>query len=586
MQLFLHQTHHKIADFTAIKDTLQEIMQSADTKVNGLHLFPELFLTGYPLKDLCFDPNFIDRYQKLLSQINEFSSNQAKNPHFLALLGGLDYTFDDNGLPLIIENVIFALTPGTGLKRIYSKQLLPNYDIFDEKKYFSPGKEATIISFAGKNIGVLICEDMWHSSHHSEDPTGKLAQKAQDDQTPLDLVVNLSASPFFLGKGPKRQERAQQLSHFFGTPFAYVNRVGGEDEILFDGDSFVSNGEEIVGRTKLWHSDTLILPCPTYSSKIQGANICKDKVENTWESLMEPRLVKDAQGLRLCSLTDNECFTILQALRLGVVDYAQKIGVNSFLVALSGGMDSALVLTILRLALPKDAKIEAVYMPGLFSASESYDLSYDLCHNLGVPLKTLPIKFFHSSIRNAFADQMQMPLEGLADENIQSRLRGALLYARSNQTGALVLNTSNKSELAVGYSTLYGDSVGALSLLGDLYKTEVFTLARYINKQYNNPIPLGIIDRPPSAELRENQQDSESLPPYERLDAILEGILSYAYHLNDLKIAESSREEITKIYDLIRKSEYKRTQFCPILKVKPKSLGFGHRVPLTQEWKN
>jgi NAD+ synthase (glutamine-hydrolysing) len=255
---------------------------------------------------------------------------------------------------------------------------------------------------------------------------------------------------------------------------------------------------------------------------------------------------------------------------------------NKFLVALSGGIDSALVLTIAKLALKTGQSLEAIYMPSIFSAPLSTQLCEELCHNLGLPLSYLPIKFLHSSVKNAFQGTFQEKFEGFVDENIQSRLRGTLLYTRSNQTGAMVLNTSNKSELAVGYSTQYGDSVGALSILGDLYKTEVYQLCDFINNRFNHPIPAAIIERGPSAELRENQLDQDSLPPYSRLDGMLEGILSYRFGKSELMKLGFAENEVIKVLELYSKSEYKRRQFCPILKVKAKSFGFGYRVPINK----
>jgi NAD+ synthase (glutamine-hydrolysing) len=247
-------------------------------------------------------------------------------------------------------------------------------------------------------------------------------------------------------------------------------------------------------------------------------------------------------------------------------------------------MDSALVLAITKLSLKPGQSVEAIYMPSIHSASLSTQLSEEMCRRLDIPLSYLPIKFLHSTVKNTFTQTFAEPFEGLTDENVQSRLRGALLYTRSNQTGAMVINTSNKSEIAVGYSTQYGDSVGAISLLGDLYKTEVYGLANFVNKHFNSPIPEGIIDRGPSAELRANQLDQDSLPPYSRLDTILEGILSYRLGKHQLMELGLPEKEIIKVLELYSKSEYKRAQFCPILKVKAKSFGFGYRVPISKSY--
>jgi NAD+ synthase (glutamine-hydrolysing) len=576
MQLHLHQTHQTVADFEAIYEALHNCLASGE----GLHLFPELFLTGYPLQDICLQRDFIHRYVELLERIDAWSQSQPRKDTSVALIGGLAYQFDSQGLPLIIENVIFSLVPGKPLERLYAKRLLPNYDIFDEEKYFCAGRESAIAEILGKRVGLMICEDMWPSTTHEADPTRDL--KALADSTgPLDLVVNLSASPWFVNKAQKRYQKARDISLYLNAPFAYVNRVGGEDEVLFDGKSFVVVGEEIIAKGEDFKAHTLSLALPAMPaspSKFEPARL----KENTWEAFFSPALIKNKEGqTRLVQLNSESCEELVTALGFGIQEYARKCGFSNFLVALSGGIDSALVLTLMKLNLLPGQSLEAIFMPGLFSAPESYDFSFDLCRRLGIKLTSLPIKFFHSSMRNAFKDSFGTALEGLADENIQSRLRGNLLYARSNQTGAMVLNTSNKSEIAVGYSTLYGDSVGAISVLGDLYKSEVFALAHHINRTHGELIPPGIISRLPSAELRADQHDQQSLPPYERLDAILEGLLSY--RLSPQEIADRGFEEaeVAKVYGLYRKSEYKRGQFCPILKVRPKSFGFGYRVPIT-----
>jgi len=581
MQINLHQTNHSIGDFQGIFSYFEETFQNDATK--GLHIFPELFLTGYPLQDLCLQKTFIDPYLLLIKKLNKWSKTTFKaKEDILLLFGGLDYEFDEKGLPLKIRNVIYALQPGEEMKKVYTKKLLPNYDIFDEEKYFTPGTETVVYEFDGNNIALLICEDMWMSSHHEIDPVQDLKDLIKQDNLNIDLVVNLSASPFHLGKDHKRQRRAIEISNLLKAPFAYVNRVGGEDEILFDGASFMVNGSTMLQTAKMFEQDICSLEVPKYENK-EKAKIDKG-LENTWESLFDPDLIEKSGELpTLRELSDEDCDEILNALKFGIQEYAKKTGFKKFDVALSGGIDSALVLTIMRLILDDDQELEAIYMPGFFSAGLSYDLSYELCKNLGVKMHTLPIKFFHSAIRNQFEQTFSTAIDGLADENIQSRLRGSLLYARSNQRGSMVLNTSNKSEIAVGYSTLYGDSVGAISVLGDLYKSEVFRLCHHINKKYGNIIPEQIITRPPSAELREDQEDAQSLPPYDRLDAMLEGFLSYRKSPQDLVSLGFDDKEIKKVYGLYQNSEYKRNQFCPIIKLKSKSFGFGYRIPICKK---
>ncbi|TDJ09576.1 MAG: NAD(+) synthase [Deltaproteobacteria bacterium] len=578
--LKIHQTHHTIADFEEIKDYCLEVLENP---TKGLHLFPELYLTGYPLQDLLLQKSFIERYQDMLELISEHSLGLELDESKALLMGGLKYTIGEEGLPFKIENVIFELVPGKPLKDIYTKRLLPNYDIFDEKKYFTPGDECGLWQFEDKNIALMICEDMWPSNAHPIDPAYDMQLTLQKKKLDLDLIINLSASPYHLGKGEKRIKRGCEISGSLGAPFVYINRVGGEDEILFDGRSFLVNEDELIWEGKQFELD--VSECPLPHKKPPKYKLDDTAVlENTWESLFSPQLMKAGPSHPILQpLDDTDCAKTLNALKFGIQEYARKSDVNKFLVALSGGIDSALVLTILKLCLQEGQELEALFMPGYYTVPASYDLSEKLCKNLNVPLKVLPIKFFHASIRNAFGDCLSAPLEGLADENIQSRLRGALLYARSNQTGSLVFNTSNKSELAVGYSTQYGDSVGALSVLGDLFKSEVFNLAGYINKKYNNLIPKEILLRPPSAELRDDQFDEQTLPAYEVLDGILEGLLSYRLSPKDLINLGFPREEVEKTFNLYQRVEFKRFQFCPIIKIKAKSFGFGYRIPICKK---
>lgn len=577
MQLNLHQTHHEIADFEGIFKYLTTSFQSGNQE--GLHLFPELFTTGYPLQDLPLKKTFIDDYQAFLEDLSVWSERQLKSKSPLALLfGGLRYEFDSLGWPSHIENVMYMLEPGKKLRCVYTKQLLPNYDLYEEKKYFTPGNQTQILDIQGKKVALLICEDIWFSHLHETDPVELLHETG----TTCDLVVTINASPWHLNKVEWRVNRVLEISQLLKAPAVYVNRVGAEDEILFDGHSFLVDGNSVVAMGQGFKSQILSLPLPKYMApEKQNVRIYHSST-NSWSAIFSTRLSIDT--LKLTPMGEAGCREVLDGLLLGIKDYAQKNGLTKFTIALSGGMDSALVLTILKiLQKTTPIEIEAVFMPGFFSSSISFDLSYDLCRNLGIKLTTMPIKFIHSAIRSAYKDNFQAELKGLADENIQSRLRGALIYLRSNDVNSAVLNTSNKSELSVGYSTIYGDSVGALSVLGDLYKLEVFELAHYINHHYGNLIPADIIARPPSAELRDNQEDSQSLPPYDRLDPILEALLSSRFSPQDLIKRGHNKDEVLKVYQLLTKSEYKRKQFCPIIKVKPKSFGFGHRVPISKK---
>lgn len=572
--IHLHQTHHTLADFEGIFQSLGEI-----SGIEGLHLFPELYLTGYPLQDLVLQRPFIESYLTHLEELEIWAKKQTKSS-WRALVGGLHYELEESGLPQKIQNIIFEVIPGEGLKRLYTKRLLPNYDIFDEEKYFSPGHENAFYEFNGEIFGLLICEDMWPSSVHELDPCKVMYDEVLEKKMNLSGIINLSASPFDVSKKKKRLERAQNISLLFKSPFIYLNRVGGEDEVLFDGGSFVKAGADLLVELKYFEADSQSVTLEKLSREYQEGPAFK--ASNTWEGLFSPQLNLASTPASLKSWSDEDCAIVLKALQFGLQEYARKNGFKKFLVALSGGMDSALVLAITKLSLLPGQEVEAIYMPSIHSSSLSTQLSERMCQKLSIPLSYLPIKFLHAAVKNAFTQSFKEPFAGLTDENVQSRLRGTLLYTRSNQTGAMVINTSNKSELAVGYSTQYGDSVGAVSLLGDLYKSEVYRLAQYLNENFNSPIPDGIINRGPSAELRDNQLDQDSLPPYERLDAILEGILSYRLGKKQLAELGFSQEEILRVLNLYLKSEYKRAQFCPIIKVKSKSFGFGYRMPMSK----
>ncbi|MBF0359457.1 MAG: NAD(+) synthase [Oligoflexia bacterium] len=620
IQLNIHQTHHSVADFPKIKNYLIDHFKSIkqDDQKLQLHLFPELFLTGYPLQDLCLNRSFILAYQKLIADINYWSEheNNCNKTSTLLLMGGLDYTFDNNkdndndNWPLEIKNVIYKLVPGEKLTPIYSKILLPNYDIFDEKKYFTPGETPQILQWNNKHLALMICEDMWPSSAHKVNPLDEIDKYIHEKKINLDLIINLSAGPYHINKNWIRINQGQYISKRFKAPFAYVNRVGGEDEILFDGQSFIVNEDNFIIKANAFKAQLLSINLTDTSSlNTQGTQYAQNthhnsKVkikDNIWAQLYSPEIVIPTAPANtdlnkklpiLPEWSNGECQEAIDALIFGLNEYAQKSNFNNFLIALSGGMDSCLTLALAHFCskakgrsntTSNTIKVEAIFMPSKYSSTLSYQLSKDLCNNLNIPLHYLPIKFLHSSCQKAIEETFKLPFVGLADENIQSRLRGMLLYARSNQTNALVINTSNKSELAVGYSTMYGDSVGGISLLGDLYKTEVYQLANYINHAYNNLIPQEVISRAPSAELRENQTDMMSLPPYERLDVILEGILSYHMSASELINLGFSKEEVLKTFKLYYNSEYKRKQFGPIIKIKSKSFGFGYRVPINKD---
>ena len=578
MQLILHQTHHKLADFNEIFTDLLADLKKPSSKLNDLelHIYPENYLTGYPLQDLALQKQFVDDYCSSLAALSTKIQKLKPNKNLVFLVGGLKYHFDDKNHVRKITNVIYQITPGQEIAAVYAKKLLPNYDIFEEKKYFKPGDQSGHITIGDYNLAVMICEDMWPGVTHDEDPVQDLVGKKYD------LIINLSASPFFKGKQEKRIGRAQEISKLLKAPFAYVNRVGGEDEILFDGGSFVTTHNEVITCSPRFTAHTQSVNIndfkQTKKAESQTSTNC-----SSWENLYQVDDHTEDKNNAITKMTDQECQEVLGAISFGMLEYMNKCGFKTLSVALSGGIDSAAVLAIAAMTLRDPSLIEPIYMPSQYSADLSRELCEQLCENLGLRLRHFPIKFLHSTARTQFVQHLGSEVSGLTDENLQSRLRGLLIYGRSNQTGSMVLNTSNKSEIAVGYSTQYGDSVGAISLLGDLFKSQVYDLVDYINRTYNNIIPQDLVDRKPTAELREGQTDEQSLPPYERLDAILEGFLSYQKSSDDLVKEGFNKEEITKVASLILKSEYKRKQFCSIIKIDAKSFGFGYRVPITKK---
>ena len=577
--LHLHQSHHPLGD---LRGRFQHIKKVLEEGQPGLHVFPEMHLTGYPLKDLCLHRSFITEYQEIFEEFKNSIATYFLNPKQLILCGGLKYELNSKGLPQTLQNVIYRIQSGRVPEPIYSKVSLANHDIFDEFKYFTPGEKGAVIDFEGKLLGLTICQDMWPNFFlKPEGGISKLKSKLKNQK--LDLIVNLSSSPFGLNKKQERLKLAQSISYQFDVPFAYVNSVGGEDEILLDGNSFIVNGHQILAEGKAFEADLITYELKEErSSKINGSAQSAKTISSPWDILLRPGLDQSQIPYKLKNLSEEQCKQLLHALVFGLQEYIKKSKFKKVLIGLSGGIDSAVVLALAKLALTSKQHLETMYMPSSYSTELSQKLAQKMCKTLQVPLYEASISDLHALISKLFEDKFSEKLKGLADENIQSRLRGTLLYTRSNQTQALVINTSNKSEIAVGYSTQYGDSVGALSPLGDIYKSEVYQLANYINSQYGVMIPEEILERPPSAELRHQQKDSDHLPPYTTLDALLEALLSYKYSdSKELETAGFKKEDIYRVQKLYRNSEYKRRQFCPILKVKTKSFGFGYRMPLT-----
>lgn len=523
-------------------------------------VFPELTLIGYPPNDLLLRKGFVEEQQDYLEQIRSLT---LMNPNLHIVIGGVCRN-ERVGKPF--HNTAFVYRDGQEILR-YHKQLLPTYNVFDENRYFEAGhNEQTNFFYLDQTlIGILICEDCWNNEAitkaplYSTDPVHTLTNGAGD----LSLVITLNASPSHVGKNFERYEMYKTLSKRCGPAFLYVNQVGAQDDLVFDGHSFYVNGDFI-----------------EFASGYIEENFYIEINENK------------KQNLPLKVPQRNYWYNMMEHLKLGLKDYCAKTGFKSVVVGSSGGIDSALVLAIAKEALGAE-NVFAVTMPSKYSSSGSVDDSVTLCNNLGISLFARPIKEDVTVSIESFEDSFAALPSRLTIENMQARIRGRILMEFSNHFGAMVLSTGNKSESSVGYCTLYGDTNGGLALISDLYKMEVYGLAKFYNEQKgDNVIPKNIIDKAPSAELWEGQKDEDSLPPYPILDAVLKLYLENDYLSNDEreqlvdKISVMSINDIKRILNMVDKAEFKRKQCPPTIRVHNRAWGFGRNLPIAKKVKH
>ncbi len=511
--------------------------QARDHLHADLIVFPELSLTGYPPEDLLLRPSFIRQAESILQ-------------HLCSEMHGIVTVV---GCPLATSKGLYnsAVVMGDGvILATYNKQLLPNYSVFDEKRYFLPGKEPLVVVVSGVHLGITICEDIWHPG-----PVVRVAKAGAQ------LLINLNASPYHIGKWDQRLEILRQRVRESNVPIVYVNLFGGQDELVFDGGSLVISPD-----------GSLVRQAPFFSTGLYTADF----------HISEAGLIP-IKG----DIAEKPGFEqgIYQALVLGVRDYVEKNGFPGVIIGLSGGIDSALTLVIAVDALGAQ-RVEAVLMPSRYTADISNVDAELEAKILGVKYHTLPIepvfKSFLQTLKPVFAGLPQ----DISEENIQARCRSLLLMAISNKTGKMVLTTSNKSETSVGYSTLYGDMAGGFAPIKDILKTTIYRLAHYRNR-LSPVIPQRVFDRPPSAELRKNQTDRDSLPPYEILDAILHGYIEQDLSVNELISIGFDRGTVERIARLVSSNEYKRRQAAPGIKITSRAFGRDRRYPITsgyQEW--
>lgn len=552
MKIALAQINPTVGDFTGNIKKILDFAARASEQGAELVVFPELAVCGYPPADFLEKNAFVERAVQAVREIAAWTAEQGRP----ALLVG-SVTPAASQIGKRVSNVAVLLSQGKQAF-VQQKMLLPFYDVFDEQRYFEPATSQSLTFLGDQPLAITICEDAWNDKDfwprqlYPVDPVDALMQQWQADAEHLDryprLILNISASPFSEGKPAIRQRMLAAIAQRHRAFVVLVNQVGGNDGLVFDGSSLVLDPSgKVVGRGACLSEDLVIVDVPRAAETAPGP--C-DEVAEIW-----------------------------QALVLGTRDYVRKCGFSKVLIGLSGGIDSALVAAIAVEALGAENVI-GVGMPSEYSSLGSIEDARKLAHHLGIRFELLPIHDVFAQFQKVLEPLFAGTPFGLAEENLQSRIRGTLLMAVSNKFGALVLTTGNKSEMSVGYCTLYGDMVGALAVIGDIYKTRVYQLAHYANRS-REVIPQNTITKPPSAELRPGQQDTDSLPPYDVLDPIL-----MAYVERFLSAEQIAREQnvdlalVRSVLKLVEKSEYKRQQAAPVLKVTPKSFGIGRRFPI------
>jgi NAD+ synthase (glutamine-hydrolysing) len=540
------------------KQTILDCFEAAEEKETDILIFPELALTGYPPEDLLLRESFVGKNFAVLEELAEFSSTTS------GLVGFVDRNLDDNHIDKQKRHIAnaAAIIQNGDVKGIYHKCFLPNYSVFDEARYFAKGNNpGNVFWYEDVGIGISICEDIWIEE-------GPALQQVENGAS---LIININASPYDQNKTDLRKELVINQAKKLGVPIIYLNMVGGQDELVFDGGSFVVDGK-----------GGILYQAQQFEEELFYIDLDLEVKEQPKGSTLEIRQkgfeLEPLQSALL--LSKNE--SLYSALKLGLFDYVSKNNFKKVLVGLSGGIDSALTATIAVDALGSENVI-GVALPSKYNKEESLVDARLLAENLEIEFKVIKIEEIVNIFRNTLKESVDEELGQTTDENIQSRVRGNILMALSNQTGAMVVSTGNKSEMAVGYSTLYGDLAGGFALLKDLYKTEVYNLANFRNS-ISNVIPQNTIDKEPSAELRPDQFDKDSLPEYELLDEILRMYIE----------EDSSSEKIIStgideniVYDVLSKvdrNEYKRKQVAPGVKLTEKAFGKDRRMPITNTY--
>ena len=595
MRIALAQINPTVGDIARNAETILRFTADAKRRGATMVVFPELAITGYPPKDLLLKPQFVEDNLRALREIAA-----RIDPGIDAVVGYAERNEKPVGRPL--HNAVALLRGGRVVSRHF-KTLLPTYDVFDESRYFEPGpvNETENLVRVGRDgtpltAGLTICEDLWNDE--------KLIPRRLYHQNPIadlqaagaQLLINASASPFVVGKHAFRLELFGSQVKRFGCPLVYVNQVGGNDELVFDGNSCAFDRDgNLVANAKDFEEDLLvvdfdartmsfargtepgradpIVPQPRHSPGVPNASRTSGPTGPTRSGS-----VPSADG------RETAVRTVHDALVLGLRDYVRKCGFKSVVLGLSGGIDSALTAALAVSALGKD-KVFGVAMPSRFSSEHSVNDALALAANLEIPIDVIAIGEIHQAFETTLAEYMGHLPPDVTEENLQARIRGVLLMAFSNKFNHLLLTTGNKSEVAVGYCTLYGDMCGGLAVISDVPKTTVYSLAAHVNERAGREvIPRNTITKPPSAELRPNQTDQDSLPPYDVLDAILLRYIEEEKSAAQIIAEGFEAATVTKVVKLIDRSEYKRRQMPPGLKVTSRAFGFGRRMPIAQNY--
>jgi len=541
MKIAIAQINPIIGGFSHNVERIRQCADQAIAQSCDLIIFSELVISGYPPQDLVEKKDFVDAniagLDRMLDTIRGIG----------VICGLVDHNPADEGKRVCNSAVLFE---DGQIRHQVQKRLLPTYDVFDESRYFEPGRESRGFLYKGMKIGLTICEDLWNDKDifkrriYHFDPVDAMVKDGAE------LIVNISASPFHTGKIGFRKNMHSAIAKKYGVPLVYVNQVGGNDSLLFDGLSAVFDRQgRMVARARDFEEDLIVYDTASDSTVIR-------------------------------EVAASETEAVFKALAMGTRDYVTKCGFSKAVIGLSGGIDSALTAAIAVRALGSD-NVMTVFMPSAYTSGDNFEDTRRLARNLGVDLETIPIDDIFREFLKDLAPASDNLEPGIAEQNIQARIRGTILMAISNARGCLLLSTGNKSELAVGYCTLYGDMSGGLAVISDVPKTMVYDLAHFINRDHII-IPARIISKAPSAELKPDQRDDDDLPPYALLDPILKGYIEDDLSISELVDMGFDRQLVSEIVAKVNRNEYKRYQAAPGLKVTSKAFGYGRRYPIAQ----